>query len=73
MGDASSINIEDVISANNSIPEAIKVKPLHPTFGAEVSGVDFSAPVSDEVFNQIHAAVIKVLPNHIPNVGSHTD
>lgn len=38
----------------------IQVKELHPTFGAEVDGVDFSKPVPDEVFSEIHKAIIKV-------------
>lgn len=38
----------------------ISVKPLHPTFAAEVSGVDFTTPLSDNVFKVIHQAVTKV-------------
>ncbi|KAL5364960.1 hypothetical protein BJX96DRAFT_179420 [Aspergillus floccosus] len=37
----------------------ISVKPLHPTFAAEISGVDFSSPLSDEVFKEIYEAVTK--------------
>jgi alpha-ketoglutarate-dependent 2,4-dichlorophenoxyacetate dioxygenase len=35
---------------------AIEVTPLHPTLGAEVSGVDLSRPVSPGVFAEIEAA-----------------
>jgi alpha-ketoglutarate-dependent 2,4-dichlorophenoxyacetate dioxygenase len=38
----------------------ISVNPLHPTFGAEIGGVDFSSPLSDAVFNDIYEAVTKV-------------
>lgn len=38
----------------------IQVKELHPTFGAEVFGVDFSQPVPDDVFEDILAAITKV-------------
>jgi alpha-ketoglutarate-dependent 2,4-dichlorophenoxyacetate dioxygenase len=38
----------------------ITVTELHPTFGAEVSGVDFSRPVEDDVFQEILAAINKV-------------
>jgi hypothetical protein len=38
----------------------IQVQELHPTFGAEIKGVDFSKPVSDEVFAEILAAITKV-------------
>ncbi|KAJ5820440.1 alpha-ketoglutarate-dependent 2-4-dichlorophenoxyacetate dioxygenase [Penicillium riverlandense] len=37
----------------------ITVTELHPTFGAEVSGVDFSRPVEDDVFQEILAAINK--------------
>ena len=37
----------------------ISVKKLHPTFGAEVSEVDFSNPVPDDVFHEILAVMIK--------------
>lgn len=38
----------------------ISAKPLHPTLGAEISGVDFSSPVSEKVFEEIHQAITKV-------------
>ncbi|KIW80197.1 hypothetical protein AYO21_01123 [Fonsecaea monophora] len=37
----------------------IEVKELHPTFGAEVSGVDFSRPVPEDVFQELWKAVNK--------------
>ncbi|KAJ5989601.1 alpha-ketoglutarate-dependent 2-4-dichlorophenoxyacetate dioxygenase [Penicillium waksmanii] len=37
----------------------IAIKELHPTFGAEISGVDFSKPVTKEVFAEILAAINK--------------
>ena len=36
----------------------IRVEPLAPAIGAEVSGVDLSAPVTDEVFAEIRAAFL---------------
>lgn len=47
-------------SANGSTLSHITVNKLHPTFGAEISGVDFSAPVTDEVFKEILATISKV-------------
>ena len=44
----------------------INIQKLHPTFGALISGVDFSSPVSDEVFNEILAAITKVR-RRVPN------
>lgn len=38
----------------------IKVTPLAPTFAAEVSGIDFSQPVPDEVFQEILDAITTV-------------
>ena len=39
--------------------KTITVKPLHPTFAAEVIGVDWPDP-SDEQFKEIKAAMAKV-------------
>lgn len=36
------------------------VHELHPLFGAEVSGVDFSKSISDDIFEQILKAIAKV-------------
>jgi len=41
----------------------INVKELHPTIGAEVSGIDFSAPMTDEVFSEVHAAITRASHN----------
>lgn len=38
----------------------IQVSELAPTFGAEVSGIDFSKPVPPEVFQEISDASAKV-------------
>lgn len=40
--------------------DTLKIKELHPTFGAEVEGVDFSKPIPDDVFEEILAASAKV-------------
>jgi alpha-ketoglutarate-dependent 2,4-dichlorophenoxyacetate dioxygenase len=37
----------------------ISVKELHPNFAAEISGVEFSSALSDEVFREISQAVTK--------------
>ncbi|KAJ5648722.1 alpha-ketoglutarate-dependent 2-4-dichlorophenoxyacetate dioxygenase [Penicillium lividum] len=37
----------------------ITVTEIHPTFGAEISGVDFSRPVENEVFQEILSAISK--------------
>ncbi|KFX92297.1 hypothetical protein O988_07338 [Pseudogymnoascus sp. VKM F-3808] len=57
MGDTSSI--KDSPSLEISSPGAITIKPLHPTFGAEIIGVDFSVPISEAIFRQLHAAIAK--------------
>lgn len=38
----------------------IQVKELHPTFGAEVSGIDFSQGVEEHIFQEILQAISKV-------------
>jgi alpha-ketoglutarate-dependent 2,4-dichlorophenoxyacetate dioxygenase len=38
----------------------IKIRKLHETFGAQISGVDFSSPISDEIFDEILAAITQV-------------
>ena len=40
--------------------KTLSVKELHPTFGAEVHGVDFSKPISEEVFEEVLAVMAKV-------------
>lgn len=38
---------------------------LHPTFGAEISGVDFTTPLADETFAEILAAINKVRLHYV--------
>lgn len=50
--------------ATNSPPtfKYITVKRLHPTFGAEINGVDFSNQLTDEVLGEIFVAAKTVSP-----------
>ncbi|CZR67575.1 related to 2,4-dichlorophenoxyacetate dioxygenase [Phialocephala subalpina] len=50
---------ELVHSTNNLDFNIIKIQKLHKTFGAQISGVDFSSPISDEIFDEILAAISK--------------
>ena len=43
--------------------KTLTFKKLHPTFAAEVEGVDFSKPIPDDVFKEILAASAKVTPS----------
>ena len=50
----------------------ITVKPLHPSLGAEVRGVDMSVPLDPETFQEVHDAwmehLVLVFPDqHIPD------
>ena len=47
-------------STEDSDFKIIKIVKLHETFGAQISGVDFSSPISDEAFHEILAAITKV-------------
>ncbi|BCS28421.1 TauD/TfdA dioxygenase family protein [Aspergillus puulaauensis] len=48
------------MTATAGIPFShISAKPLHPTFGAEINGVDFSSPISEQVFAEIYQAITK--------------
>jgi alpha-ketoglutarate-dependent taurine dioxygenase len=38
---------------------SIKVEPISPVIGAEISGVDLSQPLSDQTFQEIHDALMK--------------
>jgi len=38
------------------------IEQLHPTFAAEVRGVDFSQDIPPELFDEIHEAITKVSP-----------
>ena len=40
--------------------KTLKIKKLHPTFAAEIDGVDFSKPIPDDVFREVLAASAKV-------------
>lgn len=46
----------------NEDPEfnTIQIKKLHPTFGAEISGINFQEPIPDEQFQEILKASAKV-------------
>jgi alpha-ketoglutarate-dependent 2,4-dichlorophenoxyacetate dioxygenase len=41
--------------------KTLQITRLHPTFGAEVSGVDFSRPIPDDVLQEIISAMAKVI------------
>ncbi len=43
----------------SSTPGHLKVRPLEPTIGAEIGGVDISQPVSDAVRDEIKATLLK--------------
>ena len=40
--------------------ETITITKLHPTFGAEISGVNFSQPLSEDVLQELKSASAKV-------------
>lgn len=46
----------------HSTSTKLTINELHPTFGAEVYGVDFSQPIDDETFQEIYDAITKVRP-----------
>lgn len=55
------LDFSDKMTVKNAADfSMISVKPLHSTFAAEVSGVDFSSALSDEVFQEVFKAVTKV-------------
>lgn len=58
----------EVATTIDSMASTLTFKPLHPTFGAEVQGVDFSVPIEDQLLvEQIKKAVAKVRnQNYIP-------
>jgi hypothetical protein len=49
-----------VLKPEDSSSGTLSVKKLHPTFAAEIRGLDLSTPPGDETFAQIMAAVTKV-------------
>lgn len=55
---------------------ALQIRQLHPSYACEITGVDLSKPVSDEVFNRIRDALhrygVVVLPRaNLPDDGAH--
>lgn len=36
------------------------INELHPTFAAEIRGIDFSKEITPDVFNQVYEAITKV-------------
>ncbi|KAJ5610227.1 hypothetical protein N7510_006946 [Penicillium lagena] len=54
-----SVTTTTTITTTDTTFSHISVRPLHPTFAAEVSGVDFTSTLSEEVFKEIHRAVTK--------------
>lgn len=48
-----------VITVDEPTFAHISVKPLHPTFAAEISGIDFKSPLSDDTFKEVYQAVTK--------------
>lgn len=49
------------------------VNELHPTFAAELHGVDFSSEISPEVFDEIYQAITKVCPPVVSSLYNTTD
>jgi alpha-ketoglutarate-dependent 2,4-dichlorophenoxyacetate dioxygenase len=47
-------------STDDSDFKVLRIQKLHETFGAQISGVDFSSTISDETFDEILAAITKV-------------
>jgi taurine dioxygenase len=48
-----------VLDYNQTYPAELTVKPLQPHIGAEISGVDLTQPISDEVRDGIKNAILK--------------
>lgn len=62
------------MTPNGNAFSHISVRELHPSFGAEIGGVDFGTPLSEDVFAEIHRAVTKVSNNgmlHAKRGSSH--
>lgn len=38
----------------------LQINRLHPTFGAEIEGIDFSKPISDEQLTEIKDTIAQV-------------
>jgi len=45
----------------------LTIRPLHPALGAEVTGIDFAAPMDDATFAAVHAAWMEHLVLVFPN------
>lgn len=58
--DSLSSGKEAVNNSGDAEFQFIKAEKLHPTFGAQISGVDFSRPVDEEVLAEIKAAAARV-------------
>jgi alpha-ketoglutarate-dependent sulfate ester dioxygenase len=41
------------------VPGSIRIRPLQPTIGAEITGVDLKSPLPDDVRDEIRAAVLQ--------------
>ena len=55
------LKIEGIIPDPYTIPEFnFRVTPLHPTFACEIEGVDWSKPISPELYQEIRKAADKV-------------
>lgn len=55
------LKIEGKIPAPYTTPNfGLKVTPLHPTFGCQLDGVDWSKDVSPELYKEIREVVDKV-------------
>lgn len=62
------------IHSHGTMPhqEHLEIVGLHPNFAAEAKGIDFSRPISDEVFAEIKAAMTKVSILYLGNQPSST-
>ncbi len=51
--------MSEALAISTSTAIELDVRPLQPTIGAEISGIDLSRPISDAVRDAIRAAVLK--------------
>lgn len=54
------ITMPGAIEQREALYKKISIRELHLTFGAEISGVDFSSPLPEDVFAEILSAITKV-------------
>jgi alpha-ketoglutarate-dependent taurine dioxygenase len=47
------------LNKTDFVTGVLDIRPLQPTIGAEISGVDLSQPISDELRDEIRAAILK--------------